>query len=170
MEMCLLDTLTMITLRVRQTEQAFLQEVTVLQLDSTRGAGPTAVKLSLDLLFAIPKCKGNVLYAVRIRYTGNSIFAPAESSRSCVIVGEVAPGITIWAVILSDYTIKDRSLACCFSIWSDMQALTCGPLSLRLYQFKELLAPPICIFPSYPRPRLTTYGPHRCFNQLTGIS
>lgn len=73
---------------------------------------PTAFKQGLDLLFAIPKRKCNVLYAVCVRHTGNSIFAPAESPRSSVIVGEVAPGVTIFAVILSDYTRRKWALAC----------------------------------------------------------
>lgn len=99
-----------------------------------RGTRPTTFKPRLDLLFTIPERKGNVLYTVCIRYTCNSIFTPAESSRSCVVVGEIAPGVAICTVILSDYTMTNPALACCFSIRYDLPALTCGPLSLRLYQ------------------------------------
>lgn len=49
MEMCFLDTLAMITLRVRQTEQAFLQEVAVLQLDSIAGNQTHSVQAEAGL-------------------------------------------------------------------------------------------------------------------------
>lgn len=147
MEMCLLDTLAMITLRVRQTEQAFLQEVAVLQSGSMWGIGPTVFKLSLDLLFTIPKCKRNVLYPVCIRYTGNSIFAPAKSSRSCVIVGEVVPGVAILAVILSDYTMTDRKLACGFQDLTRSASSHLWPTVSPPIPIQEILALPICVFP-----------------------
>lgn len=162
--MCFLDTLTMITLRVRQTEQAFLQEVAVLQSDSIAGGGrPTTFKQRLDLLFAIPERKGNVLYTMCIRYTCNSIFTPTESSRSCMIVGEVAPGVAICTVILSDYTMTNPALACCFSIRYVFQSSHLWPTASPPIPIQELLALLICMFPSHPRPRLTTYGPQRCF-------
>lgn len=43
----------------------------------------------LDLLFLVPKGKCNVLVAVSIADTGNTVFTPAVGARAGVIVGEV---------------------------------------------------------------------------------
>jgi hypothetical protein len=139
MEMCLLDTLAMVTLRVGQTEQTFLQEVTILQSVFYAGTGPTTLRGALDLLFSIPERKSDVLQTMGVRYSGNAVLAPAERPRSCVIMGEVAPGIAIFTVILSDCTVIERSLAFQFpNRYQYFQVLTCSPLSLGLYQRKRI--------------------------------
>jgi hypothetical protein len=120
MKMGFLDTLPVVSLRVGQAKQAFLQEVADPPVSFSR-SGPTT---SLDLLFSIPESKGNILQRMGIRYTGDSILAPAESPRARMVVGEIfpvsglssqlrtlltAPGITILGIILSHC----RPLALC---------------------------------------------------------
>jgi hypothetical protein len=77
--MCFLETFAMITLRVAQTKQSFLQEIVLL----------------------VPKRKGNVLKAVSIAHTGNAIFAPSISSGPCLVMGEMTPSISIVRVVLA---------------------------------------------------------------------
>lgn len=79
-EMGFLDTLAMVTLRVRQTEKTLLQKIT------GRRSVPHVRTNGLDSLLAVPKSKCDVLQAVGIGYTGDSVFAPAEGARPCMIV------------------------------------------------------------------------------------
>jgi hypothetical protein len=44
---------------------------------------------TMDVLFLIPEGKGNVLQAVRIADTRNTILAPSEGARACHVVCEV---------------------------------------------------------------------------------
>jgi hypothetical protein len=100
MKMSFLDTLSVVSLRIGQSEQTFLEE----------------------FIFLVPKAKGNILESMCIRDAGDAIFSPSESSRSGVLVWKVyvtmstwvredlqmptglrtTPGVAIRTVILSD--------------------------------------------------------------------
>jgi hypothetical protein len=43
----------------------------------------------IDVLFLVPEGKGNVLQAVRIRNTRDTILAPTEGARACHVMCEV---------------------------------------------------------------------------------
>jgi hypothetical protein len=45
--------------------------------------------LSVSILFLIPEAEADVLVAVGVGDAGDTILAPAESSRSCVIVRKI---------------------------------------------------------------------------------
>lgn len=80
MEMSLFETFTMIPLGIAQTEQPLFQESILL----------------------VPKSEGNMLVAVGIADSSNAILTPSESSRSSLIMGEVAPGISVMRVVFSN--------------------------------------------------------------------
>merc|ERR1711939_582574 len=79
-EMRLLDALAMIPLRIRKAKKTFLQEV----------------------IFLVPEGKSNILQAMGIGDTSNAILSPAKCPRSSMFMGEMTPGITISAVILTN--------------------------------------------------------------------
>lgn len=84
MEMGFLDALTMVSLRVGEAEEAFLEEIAIL-------VNIFAYRLQ-DLahsLFLVPERKANVLEAMSVGNSSNTVFAPPESSRSSVFVGEI---------------------------------------------------------------------------------
>ena len=72
-EMCFFDALAMVSLRITQPKQALFQIVILL----------------------VPEGKGNVLQAMRVRYTRNAILAPSIGPGPCLIVREMAPGIAV---------------------------------------------------------------------------
>lgn len=84
MEVGFLDALTMVTLGVGQTKKSLLQE-------GTKFCKQLYHKESLALyaLFFVPECKGNVLEAMGIGDTSNTIFTPPEGSRPGMIVSEI---------------------------------------------------------------------------------
>lgn len=77
MKMRFLETFTMITLRIAQAKQSFLQERILL----------------------IPEGKGDMLVAMSITYTSDTILAPSERSRPCLVVREVAPSVAVVRVV-----------------------------------------------------------------------
>lgn len=79
-EVCLLDTLTMISLGIAQTKQSFLQE----------------------LILLVPEGKGNVLQAMAVRNTGNTVLAPSVCSGSCLVMREVTPSVSVVRVVFAD--------------------------------------------------------------------
>lgn len=84
-----------------------------------------------------------------------------------MIVSEVAPSVAICTVILSDYTMTNPASAYCFSIRYDFASSHLWPTASPPIPIQKLLALLICMFPSYPRPQLTTYGPQRCFQSVS---
>lgn len=84
-KMGLLDALTMISLRIGQAKQAFFQNITKF----SRSAWPSVELSTVDLLFLVPKCKCNVLQAMRIGDTGDAIFTPTKGPRPRMVVWEV---------------------------------------------------------------------------------
>jgi len=87
-EMGFLQALTMVTLRVRQTKEALLQERTVLVL-AHNAFCKLVEHFACNLLLLVPKSKGDVLQAVRVRDTSNAVLAPAIGARTRHIVGEI---------------------------------------------------------------------------------
>lgn len=86
--MGLLDTLAMVSLGIRQTEQTLLQEVAKIEGEPSllqTWTGP-------HILFAIPKSKSDVLQAVGIGHTGDTVLTPAVSSGPRMVVGKVYSG------------------------------------------------------------------------------
>lgn len=80
MEMSFLQTFTVVTLRVAQTEETLLQEGILL----------------------VPEGKCDMLVAMSVTNTSNTIFTPSESSRASLIVREMAPSITIMRIVFPD--------------------------------------------------------------------
>jgi len=79
-EMCFLDTLAMVSLWVAQTEQSLLQKRILL----------------------VPEGKSDMLQAMAITDTSDTVLTPSERSGSSLVVREVAPSITVVRVIFSD--------------------------------------------------------------------
>lgn len=79
-KMSFLETLSVVSLRVAQTEQSFLEKFVLL----------------------VPESKGDMLVAMSVTDTSYAIFSPSESSRTGLVVGEMAPSITVVRVVLSD--------------------------------------------------------------------
>lgn len=48
-----------------------------------------ATASSLNTLFSVPEGKGDVLEAVRVRDTSDTVLAPAKGARSCHVVREI---------------------------------------------------------------------------------
>lgn len=82
MEVSLLNTLSMVSLRVRETEKPFLEKVTAKR---SSAAWPCESQL-VNALFLVPEGKGNVLQSMRIRYACNTVLTPAVGSRPGMIV------------------------------------------------------------------------------------
>lgn len=76
MEMCLLDAFTMVALRVRETKESFLQKITVESL----ALQLLHITPRWNPLFLIPECKSNILQAMGIRDTSNTILSPTKGS------------------------------------------------------------------------------------------
>lgn len=90
MKMSLLETLAMVSLGVRQTEQSFLEIGAV----ASQRLSPTTNRGGLRgggwvLLLLVPKRKGNVLQAVGVTNACNTVFAPSVRAGSRVVVWEV---------------------------------------------------------------------------------
>ena len=79
-EVVLLHVLAVVALAVGQAKQPFLE----------------------DRVLAIPQGNGEALALLVIAETGNTILTPMIGTRSCMIVGEVVPGVAIRAVIFAD--------------------------------------------------------------------
>lgn len=95
MKVSLLHTLSMVSLRVRQTEQSFLEKITVGGMVSKsieRRVGGR-LKEFKNILLPVPKRKRNVLQTMSVGNTGNAVFTPAKGSGTSVVVREVWPGI-----------------------------------------------------------------------------
>jgi hypothetical protein len=95
-EMCFLDTLTMVTLWIGQAEETLLKEVAELPLATNKFR-----RQESHLLFAVPERKSNILQTVCVGNTGNTIFTPSVGSRPSIIIGQITPGVAICTVILS---------------------------------------------------------------------
>jgi len=73
--MAFLDTLTVVSLRVGETKETLLQEVT------TPMSADLQDMVSLkSLLFLVPESESNVLESVSVRDTGDTILTPAVGS------------------------------------------------------------------------------------------
>lgn len=90
MEVCLLDALTVVSLRIRQTEKSLLEDVAdrrtsgYIQDSCARGGGR-----QLYILFFVPKRKRNVLQAFVVGNTSNTILSPPVRSGSGMLMREV---------------------------------------------------------------------------------
>jgi hypothetical protein len=83
-EMGFLDGLSMVSLRVGQTEKTLLEERT-----TWRQISYLAHARFEHILLLVPESKSNVLLPVGISDTSNTIFTPTEGSGSGVIMGEI---------------------------------------------------------------------------------
>ncbi len=79
-EVSLLDTFAMIALRVAQSEQPLFQKI----------------------VFLVPKRERDILQAMSIAHASYAIFTPSISPRPGMIVGEMAPSITVGGIVLSN--------------------------------------------------------------------
>lgn len=79
MEMCLLDALAMVSLRVGEAEESLLEEGTALwSAFRVHRHGPG--RCCKHALFPVPKGKGNILEAMSITDASYTIFTPSECS------------------------------------------------------------------------------------------
>src|SRR3972149_2855311 len=53
-----------------------------------------------DRILAIPECKSKTEILLVVGKTGDAVFAPAIGARACMVVWEVIPGSTKFAVVL----------------------------------------------------------------------
>lgn len=79
-KMRLLDTLTVVSLRIAQAKEPLLEEIILL----------------------VPEGKCHVLNTMRIRDTGNAVLTPAIGSGASLVVREMRPGVAVRRVVLSD--------------------------------------------------------------------
>ena len=86
-EVRLLDTFAVVSLRIRQTEEAFLEKVAI------RRVRPWSTRRDqwspANLLLLVPEGKGNVLQPMGIRDSRDTILSPSICARPSVLVREV---------------------------------------------------------------------------------
>lgn len=80
MEVSFLETFTVISLRVAESEKSLLQK----------------------LILLVPESESDMLVAVTVTDASNAILTPSESSRSSLIMGEMTPGVTVMRIVFSD--------------------------------------------------------------------
>ena len=93
-EMALLDTLSVYTLRVGETKQALLQEVAT-QAISAFVSKRSCVK---DILFLVPERKCNVHKTVCVRDTSDTVFTPAVGTFLRHVVRKVCSRVSMWYI------------------------------------------------------------------------
>lgn len=88
MKVRLFDTLAMVALRVGQAKESLLEEGAVVMsaLDSAVVKGEEHI---MNALFFVPEGKGNILDAMGITDSSNTILTPSVCSGACVFVGEI---------------------------------------------------------------------------------
>lgn len=86
MKMSLLDTLTVVSLRVGQAKQALLEKGTK---DGSADSPKQRRREQLGILLLVPESKSNVLEAMCIANTGNAIFTPSVCAGPSVVVRKV---------------------------------------------------------------------------------
>lgn len=102
MEMCFLDALAVVTLRVGQTKEAFLEKVTApSQINGPASLCGNHAWLN-NALFLVPESKSNVLVTMCIRDACNAVLAPSKSSRAGVVVGEVYEMVRVGRLVERD--------------------------------------------------------------------
>ena len=79
-EIIFFDVLPVVALAIGQAEQPFLE----------------------DRVLAIPQRKGKTQALLVVAETRKAVLSPMVSSRACLVVGEIVPGITVFAVVLAD--------------------------------------------------------------------
>ncbi len=81
-EVVFFDVFAVVGLTVRQTERTFLE----------------------NRVFAIPQGHAEAQQLLVIADPGETIFTPVISARSCLVMSEIVPGISILAVVLANRT------------------------------------------------------------------
>src|SRR6266513_215302 len=109
-EAVLLYIFTVVSFAVRQSEKAFLQ----------------------DGVFAVPQAQGKAKILLVVGNACEPVFSSAIRSRPRLIVGEIVPGITILAVILSNRApLTFTRVGSPFSPWQTLNARFLKTLRLR---------------------------------------
>lgn len=87
--MRLFNTLAVISLRVRQTEQSLLEEWAAPKKNQRPSSGETVSGRCCFILVLVPESKSDILETVRVAYAGYTVLAPSVGPGARVIVGEV---------------------------------------------------------------------------------
>ena len=84
------------------------------------GIGQAEKPLLEDRVLAVPQRNGKAQPLVVVAETRKAVLSPMVSARPCLIVSKVVPGITVFAVVLSD-----RALLALAKVWTPLLPRHC---------------------------------------------